>query len=87
MRKIDNKNANYYDRVLLGVVAKPIDEQIIYLCKKGKAYRIPLEILASQYKYALTHDVTADEKRYLANALETICPSLKIEMEGLYVNR
>lgn len=86
MQKMDNKNDNYYDFLLLRIDAMPIDEQIVHLCRTGKAYVIPLDVLASQYKYALTHNVDSEKRNCLAEALDTICPNLKHEMEGLYVS-
>lgn len=86
MQKMDNKNEEYYDFLLLHIDAMPVDEQIIHLCKTGKAYVIPLDVLAAQYKYALTNSVNSEDRNRLAEALDTICPNLKHEMEALYVS-
>lgn len=86
MQKIDdNKNNDYYD-LLLGVTAMEPDPQIVYLCGVNKAYLVPLAVLACQYKYTLLNETDNGVKECLGEALGSISPSLKKEMEALYAN-
>lgn len=62
----------------------PPDAQILYLCNKGMAFQIPLDILLSQYKYCLIHNNEA--RTVFKKALEEICPESLGEMEGLYAS-
>lgn len=49
--------------------SRPLDPQIIMLCKVNNAGSIPLDTLFSQYRFALTHSVAKEDLNSIRNAL------------------
>lgn len=56
MRKLGDKYNEY-----LRIAPQAVDEQIIYLCEKGKLSLVPMEVLIAQTKYAY---INGNRKQY-----------------------